>query len=79
MLLYNTGAMATSCIYINAYNLGYQFVWNRCDAKNGYFKGGGLFYYGPQVRAIDSGDIPQLYIILGYMLKKSIAITLSLT
>ena len=49
VVLYNTGAMETSCICRNAYNLGYQFVWNRCDAKPNYFKVGELLYYGPQV------------------------------
>ena len=50
MLLYNTGAMATPCICRNAYNLGYKFVWTRCDAKNESFEGGELLYYGPQVK-----------------------------
>ena len=50
VLLYNTGAMATYCICRNAYNLVYQFVWTRCDAKPDYFKGRELLYYGPQVR-----------------------------
>ena len=38
VLLYNTGAMATSCICRNAYNLGYQFVWTICDVKPDFFK-----------------------------------------
>ena len=50
VLLYNKGDMETSCICRNAYNLGYQFVWTRCDAKPESFKGGELLYYGPRVR-----------------------------
>ena len=50
MLLYNTRAMATSCISRNAYNPDYQFVCTRCNAKTESFKGGELLYYGPQVR-----------------------------
>ena len=62
MFLYNKGAMVTSCICRNAYNLGYQFVWTRCDGKNESFKVGELLYYGPQVR----DNVTTIYFVSRY-------------
>ena len=62
MLFHNTGAIATSCICRNAYNIGYQFVWTRYDAKTESFKGRELLYYGPQVR----DNVMALYFVIIY-------------
>jgi len=40
VLLYNTGAMATSCVCFHALESKYVYNWTRCDWKPQDFKGG---------------------------------------
>mmetsp|Transcript_2713 Transcript_2713/g.7222 ORF Transcript_2713/g.7222 Transcript_2713/m.7222 type:complete len:926 (+) Transcript_2713:17548-20325(+) len=49
VLLYNTGAMATSCLCASALKDDYTFAWSRCDWRPENFKGGEVLYTGPCV------------------------------
>lgn len=49
VLLYNTGAIATSSLCNATYSKGYRFMWTRCDWRPKQFRGGELIYCGPVV------------------------------
>lgn len=62
VMLYNTGAIATSCLCTAAYIRGYDFAWNRCDWRPESFRGGELIYTGPCVASnIMSVDFVSMY------------------
>lgn len=47
VMLYNTGAMATSCLCHSAANMGYVYNWTRCDWKPSQFYGGEILFRQP--------------------------------
>lgn len=49
VMLYNTGAMATSCICFNAMEHKCVYNWTRCDWKPQDFKGGEILYSQPLI------------------------------
>jgi DNA polymerase elongation subunit (family B) len=57
VMLYNTGAMATSCVCFNTMNRGYVYNWTNCDWKPKEFKGGEMLFGRPlvanNVQAVD--------------------------
>ena len=62
VMLYNTGAMATSCLCSAAFTRGYEYNWTRCDWNPNDFKGGELMYFGPLVaNNVMSMDFVSMY------------------
>ena len=49
VMLYNTGAMATSCTCYNALKEGYRYNWTRCDWKPMDFRGGEILFSTPLI------------------------------